>query len=68
MTNAAQSESRLYLTKESRAKLIQKFGVTPATLSSISYFKFNSVLQREIRRYAINIMNVPFAIHDKSLL
>ena len=45
---------RIYVSKKERSKIMKKFGVTKQTLSAALSFKYNSLLNKELRSYAMN--------------
>ena len=45
---------RIFVSKKERKEIIKKFGVTKQALSRALNFKYNSLLNKEIRCYAMN--------------
>ena len=45
---------RIFVSKKERNNIMKKFGVTKQALSAALNFKYNSLLNRELRSYAMN--------------
>ena len=45
---------RIFVSKKERSKIMKKFGVTKSTLTKALNFSQNSLLNKELRSYAMN--------------
>ena len=48
------TQKQIYLTREARAKIVERFKCTEQTISIALHFKSNSKLSRDIRSYSVN--------------
>ena len=60
--------SRIYLGKSARAQMMEKFKVSPSNVSYALNFRYNSILMRQLRVYAVNWMRACPVIDDSMLL
>ena len=58
------NKGKIWATTESRRALIEKFGVNASTITMTLNFKSSSLLNRDIRRYAVNFLKSPVWIEE----